>query len=280
MHPADERAQKLVLALRTADLDQVVALLPELGSRRQVTQTNLRTVFDQARQDGLDLLHPPADFQAWLHAPLRRTVQGEQTASPRTVHTRATLLARLYRLLGEEGLFHGEPLHRLPRPSAQRKQAALDGRTAITRLHEQTRGNAPLHAALLLIDRATFSTGELLDLRWEDVDFPRGEVLRRRTVSRLPAAALQALDVLAAPAGGPLLAQGQVFAYPDAQEFRRALWKACQDANVAYLPPAQLRQAGLRDHGPGLSHTDAGFSNEQAFELASDLARKLGGEQP
>ncbi|GMA14326.1 hypothetical protein E5F05_02150 (plasmid) [Deinococcus metallilatus] len=279
MHPADERAQKLVLALHRYDLDQVIALLPDLHTRspssRKITHSNLKPVFEQAKKDHLDLLHPPADFQAWLYAPLRRTIHGEHTASPRTVHTRASLLARLYRLLEREGLFHGEPLRHLPRPSAKRKAQALQERADITRLHLQTQDDAPLHAALLLIDHAAFTPGELLALTWEDVNFPRGQVLRRRTASTVHPAALQALDRLARQAGGPLHAQGHVFEYPDDQALRRALWKACQDANVPYLPPALLRQAGLRDHAQQLTPADAGFSSEAAYQLAVDVAQRL-----
>ncbi|MBB5297353.1 hypothetical protein HNQ10_004226 [Deinococcus metallilatus] len=62
MHPADERAQKLVLALRNHNLDQVIAMLPALGQPSRVMRSSLKPVFDQAARDGINLLNPvPVD---------------------------------------------------------------------------------------------------------------------------------------------------------------------------------------------------------------------------
>ncbi|UQN09786.1 hypothetical protein [Deinococcus sp. QL22] len=276
MHPADEHAQKLTLALRKYDLDHLIALLPDLSPSqpKHVLRAHLKFVFEQAQKDKLDLLHPPADFHTWLQEPLRRTRTPEKQAQPNTVHARATLLTRLYRLLQEEGLIQQQPLLGLPRPTVVPTKR-LPHPDTLHRLHLQTQPDPALHGALMLIHHLAFTTGELIALQWEHVDFPRNQLLRRRTASPLPELVRQALDRLAEPQGGPLYAAGKVFPYANDQAFRQALWQASKDANTELVPPATLRLAGLHANGQHLTPIQAGFIDDRAFDDARALVKAL-----
>lgn len=269
MHPADEHAQKLTLALRKYDLDQIIALLPELSPSqpKHVLRAHLKFVFEQAQLDKLDLLHPPSDFQTWLQEPLRRTRQAQKQAQPNTVHARATLLTRLYRLLQDEGLIQQQPLQGLPRPTVVPTKR-LPHPDTLQRLHLQAQPDSALYAALMLIHHLAFTTGELLALQWDHIDFPRNQLLRRRTASVLPEPVRQVLDRLAEPVGGPLYARGKVLPYVNDQGFRQALWQASKDANTDLVPPATLRLAGLHANGQHLTPTQAGFIDDRAFDEA------------
>lgn len=274
MHPADERAQKLTLALRNYDLDQVVGLLPALGKPRRIIHSVLKPVFLRAQQDKVDLLHPSHDFDAWLHSFIHLRLGGEGTVASGTVINRLTVLSRLYTLLRDEGLIASNPVRETPRPQrASEGRGDMLSREEITRLHGQTT-DPQLRAALLLIDRLAFDTRELRELTWEGVQLGLGTVVRGRTVARIPEDVQQALQVLQRQAGGELYAQGPVFSYTDAT-LRPALFKACHIANVPYSPPSRLRLAGLRDHGGQLSRQDAGFLGDQAFEHAKRVAGAL-----
>lgn len=274
MHPADERAQKLTLALRHYDLDQVVGLLPALGEPRRIIHSVLKPVFLRAQQDEVDLLHPPHDFNAWLHSFIHLRASGEGTVASGTVINRLTVLSRLYTLLRDEGLIASNPVRETPRPQrASEGRGDMLSREEITRLHGQTT-DPQLRAALLLIDRLAFDTRELRELTWEGVQLGLGMLVRGRTVARIPDEAGRALHILQRQAGGELHASGPVFTYTDAT-LRPALFKACHAANVPYSPPSRLRLAGLRDHGEQLSRQDAGFLGEQAFEHAKRIAGAL-----
>ncbi|WP_019008822.1 hypothetical protein [Deinococcus aquatilis] len=276
MHPADEHAQKLTLALRKYDLDHLIALLPDLSPSqpKHVLRAHLKFVFEQAQKDKLDLLHPPADFQTWLQEPLRRTRHADKQAQPNTVHARATLLTRLYRLLQEAGLIQQQPLQGLPRPTVVPTKR-LPHPDTVRRLHLQTQPDAALHGALMLIHHLAFTTGELLALEWEHIDFPRNQLLRRRTASPLPDSVRQALERLSETQGGPLYASGKVLPYPTDQAFRQALWQASKDANTDLVPPATLRLAGLHANGQQLTSMQAGFIDERAFEDARIVVAAL-----
>ncbi|WP_264778760.1 hypothetical protein [Deinococcus aetherius] len=274
MHPADEHAQKLTLALRNYDLDQVVGLLPALGEPRRIIHSVLKPVFVRAQQEEVDLLHPPHDFDTWLHSFIHLRLRGEGTVASGTVINRLTVLSRLYNLLRDEGLIASNPVRETPRPQrASESRGDMLSREEITRLHQQVT-DPTLKAALLLIDRLAFDTRELRELTWEGVHLGLGTLVRGRTVARIPAEVEQALRVLQRQAGGELHAQGPVFSYTDAT-LRPALFRACHAANVPYSPPSRLRLAGLRDYGERLSRQDAGFLGEPAFEHAKRVAGAL-----
>lgn len=274
MHPADERAQKLTLALENYDLDQVVGLLPALGEPRRIIHSVLKPVFLHAQRDKVDLLHPPHDFDTWLHSFIHLRIGGEGTVASGTVINRLTVLSRLYTLLRDEALISSNPVREIPRPQRiSDSRGDMLSREEITRLHGQTT-DPQLKAALLLIDRLAFDTRELRELTWEGVHLGLGTVVRGRTVARVPQEVQQALQVLQRQAGGELHASGPVFPYTDAT-LRPALWGACHAANVPYSPPSRLRLAGLRDHGERLTRQNAGFLGEQAFEHAKRVAGAL-----
>lgn len=282
MHPSDERSQKIIRALQTADLDALIPLMsgrwPAATVPTPQVHSLLRHLFAQARQDGLNLLHPPADFHAWLlqHA---STNVNAAPARPNTVRLRLSLLSTLYSALQDQGLLLIHPLRGLQRPPNERSGAPLLPRADLERLHRQAASDTTLLAALILIDQHAYRVRELLSLHWEDFDPATGSALRPHAVTRLSDTALQALRPLLAAAGGTLYAAGRVFPYAGDRELRAALFRACQAANVTYTPPGELRRVSLRDH----PHTpqSAGFSAadprrlEQTTTLAQGLAAAL-----
>ncbi|UFA51622.1 tyrosine-type recombinase/integrase [Deinococcus radiophilus] len=271
--PQDERQIKLARAVQEADLDRVVAMLPDAFSAPQHTvRSTLKWIFEAAARDGVDLLRPPEDFHAWLGAPLGETRTGPDTAKPNTVRTRLTLLGAMYRALYEEGLIRQDPLYGFRRPPAQRKLNYLPDRDAIVRLIAQTE-DPELRAALHLMTRQAFHTGEVLDLKWSDIDPQRGTVLRRRTETHLAPEVLRALQDLADKHGGWLFAKGHLLTIRTDAGFRQALWRASRLANVDYVPPSHLRQAALRDFGQILTYQDAGYVSPKAYAEALELAQ-------
>lgn len=271
--PTDERSIKLARAVREADLDRVVAMLPNAFRAPQHTvRSTLKWIFEAAARDGIDLLSPPEDFQAWLGAPLTETRTGPDTAKPNTVRTRLTLLGAMYRALFDEGLIQFDPLYGLKRPPAQRKLNYLPSRAAIDRLIAQTT-DPEMRTALHLITRQAFQTGEVLDLKWSDISPQRNTILRRRTETHLAPEVLQSLQDLADKAGGWLFSEGYVMSIRTDAGFRQALWRTCHQANVDYVPPSHLRQAALRDYGEILGAQDAGYVSPKAYAEALALAQ-------
>lgn len=273
--PADEWRTKLAKAVREADLDRVVAMLPDAFRAPQHTvRSTLKWIFEAAERDGINLLNPPEDFQAWLGAPLGETRTGPDTAKPNTVRTRLTLLGAMYRALHEEGLIHRDPLYGFKRPPAQRKLNYLPSRAAIERLIAQAE-EPEMRAALQLITRQAFQTGEVLDLEWSDVDPQRGTILRRRTETHLAPEVLRSLQDLADKQGGWLFSKGHIMTIRTDAGFRQALWRTCRQANVDYVPPSHLRQAALRDFGEILGAQNAGYVSPKAYAEAMQLAQEV-----
>lgn len=185
------------------------------------------------------------------------------------------MLGALYRALYDEGLMTRDPLYGFKRPPAQRTLNYLPSRDAIERLITQA-DDPEMRAALRLITRQAFQTGEVLALQWADIDPQRGTILRRRTETHLTPEVLQSLQEVASGRGGWLFAQGYVMTIRTDAEFRQALWRACKRANVDYVPPSHLRQAALRDYGSELNYLDAGFISPKAYAeaLAQDVLDK------
>lgn len=285
VHPSDERSQKIVQALKTADLDHLIALMSGIWPARTVPTTQLhsilRHIFAQAREDGLNLLHPPADYHTWLLTHARKNVNAAP-AKANTVRLRLSLMSSLYSALQDLGLLLVNPLRGLQRPPNERTSAPLLPRAELERLHLQAASETALHAALVLIDQHAYRVRDLLALQWADFDFATGSALRPHAVTRLNDTALEALKPLLTAAGGELYAVGRVFPYAGDRELRAALFRACKAANVPYTPPGELRRISLRDH----LHTpqSAGFSAddtrrlEQATRLAQGLADTLSPE--
>ena len=280
MHPSDERSQKIIRALQTADLDALIPLLagqwPTASIPTNQVHSLLRHLFAQARHDALNLLHPPLDFHAWLlqHA---STNVNATPAKSNTIRLRLSLLSTLYTALQDQGLLLVHPLRGLQRPPNERTGAPLLPRTDLERLHRQAASDATLYAALILIDQHAYRVRDLLALQWADFDFATGSALRPHAVTRLNDTALQALQPLLTAAGGELYAVGRVFPYAGDRELRAALFRACKAANVPYTPPGELRRVSLRDH----LHTpqSAGFSADDTrrLEQATALAQGLAG---
>lgn len=279
MHPADERARKLVLALQRADLDTLIALLSGLWPRPDnEVYTALRLVFAQAQQDHVNLYHPPDDFHTWLLQAAARNHNGGEARS-NTIRLRLSLLSKLYTALQDEGLLLNHPLRGMPRPPNERLSAPLLARADLQRLHLQVQADPTLHAALILIDQHAYRVRDLLSLHWEDFDPETGSALRPHALTRLSDTALAALRPLRSAAGGELYARGRVFPYKQERDLRAALFNACKAANVPYTPPGELRRVSLRDY----PHTpqSAGFSAhdtrklKQATALAQGVADAL-----
>ncbi|MFK7604217.1 hypothetical protein ACI3L1_18635 [Deinococcus sp. SM5_A1] len=279
MHPADEHARKIVQALQHPDLD---ALIPLVDNIWPTTHTQihslLRHIFAQAREEGLNLIHPPTEFHAWLLAAAARNV-GPTPASSNTVRLRLSLLSKLYTALQDQGMLLVHPLRGIQRPPNERSSAPLLPRADLERLHLHAQSDPVLFATLTLIDQHAYRVRDLLSLHWQDFDFTTGSALRPHAVTRLSDVALQALNPLITEAGGELYAAGRVLPYAGDRELRAALFRACKGANVPYTPPGELRRISLRDY----HHTSqsAGFSANdtrkltQATALAQGLADAL-----
>ncbi|MFC5846776.1 hypothetical protein [Deinococcus petrolearius] len=274
MHP-DERALKLTRALHDHDLDQLLPLLgDDLRWPRKQLYSNLRLIFAAARRDGVNLLRPPDDFQAWLQVPLRETVRGPGTAKVNTITARLSTLSQLYNVLMDEGLVLRHPLRGLERPAAQRTPDTLPARADIVRLLVHAEDDPALHAALTLTYHHAMQVAELIALRWPAFSHADGTLLRRRTLTRLDEASYRALDRLLAAAGGPLAQpQGRVFPYDSNDALRTRIFQVSRAAGIGFINPARLRKAALRDFV--LTPEQAGFIGEQTFELARALARGL-----
>ena len=282
MHPSDEQAQKIVRALRSADLDILIPTMAPRWPAATVPTTQvyslLRHIFAQAQQDQVNLLSPPPDFHAWLLEHASRNVNAAP-AKPNTIRLRLSLMSTLYTALQDQELLLVNPLRGLQRPPNERSGAPLLSRADLERLHLQAQSDATLYAALVLIDQHAYRVRDLLALTWQDFDFATGSALRPHAVTRLNDIALKALQPLLKAAGGELYAVGRVFNYPGDRELRGALFRACKAANVTYTPPGELRRISLRDH----VHTpqSAGFSAEdtrrleQAIRLAQGVANTL-----
>jgi integrase len=275
MLSTDERARKLLQALQRADLDALIPLLSGLWPRPDnEVYTALRLIFEQARQDHIDLFAPPEDFHAWLLQAAARNHNGGE-ARANTIRLRLSLLSKLYTALQDEGLLLVHPLRGMPRPPNERLSEPLLSRPELEQLHRQVHADPVLYAALILIDQHAYRVRDLLSLHWEDFDPDTGSALRPHALTRLSDTALAALRPLRSRAGGELYARGRVFPYKQERDLRAALFKACKAANVPYTPPGELRRVSLRDY----PHTpqSAGFSARDARKLkqATALAQGL-----
>ncbi|KQR15452.1 hypothetical protein [Deinococcus sp. Leaf326] len=274
MHP-DERALKLTRALQDHDLDTLLPLLEDvLRWPRKQLYSNLRPIFAAAQQDGVNLLRPPDDFQAWLQVPLRQTVRGPGTAKSNTIAARLSTLSRLYNTLMDEGLILRHPLRGLERPPPLLTPDPLPTQEDVVRLLRHAEDDPALHAALTLIYHHAVQVPELLALRWPAFLHEDGTLLRRRTVTRLDEASSRALDRLLTSAGGPLSdPQGRIFPYTHNDDLRARIFQVSRAAGVPFFNPAQLRKAALRDFV--FTPDQAGSLGEQTLELVRALAEGL-----
>ena len=273
---SDVEAQQVVRLLRhpalsvAEQLDQLIVLL-DLPGRPLQLRSNLLNVFEDASADGIDLLSPGDDFQAWVQQPLRRLGQRLGAAKANTVNARATTLSNFYTALEDLQLIRHHPLRGMPRPVRERADDPLPTREMVKALHAASRSDAVLYAALILIDELAFTVTDLTRLRWADVKLAEKKLIRK-TESLLPPRPLQALRALS---GDTLYqAQPQLPFFPHEFDLRRRIWKACGVAGLPYLPPSKLRQAGLRDHAH-VNAAQVGYLDPHALTLAVDLARRL-----
>ncbi|CAM3372584.1 hypothetical protein DEDE109153_13795 [Deinococcus deserti] len=268
--------------------EQLDSLLPlvQLPGIQKVLRSNLKTTFEDARADNIDLSRPPADFHDWLLKPLGRIGDEQNAAKPNTYNARATSLSRLYERFRELGVVPANPLDGLPRHARESATDPLPSRAELQLVHAQT-SDAHARAALLLIDDLAFTMTDLLTLQWQHVNLSR-ETLLRRTECRIPSRSLSALHELArldaAPLNPDALTQ-RVFPF-DERTLRARLWTAFQNAGVRWSTPSQLRMAALRDHGMAIAATpyqaahQFGFTSPRAYQQALELARQLGVREP
>lgn len=264
--------------MQEADLDTVLGVLGhDMRWPLKQLRSNLRLIFASAERDHVNLLHPPEDFVGWLQGPLHETVKGPGTAKANTVVARLSTLSQLYSLLMDEEVIIQHPLRGMTRPPGERKVEKLPPREDIERLlvHAEAEADDPaLFAALTLMYRHTFQVAELLTLRWPAFEHNDGTILRRRTICKLDPESYAALDRLLAKAGGPLAhPTGRIFPYENNDALRSRIFQVCRKANLAFVNPAKLRKAGLRDFA--LTADEAGFIGDEAYALARRLAQQL-----
>lgn len=280
------QAGTLTRAFQHFELDRIIPMLwGSLPVRRRVQlTTNLQTIFTHAEQDGVNLLHPAADFHTWLRTPLTDTLRGPGTARPNTINTRYYSLKQLYDHLIREGLLTTNPTAGYALPPIERAVTPLPSPEDVHVLLTYLERHDPLlHAATTLIYHHALQYTELEALKWNAFDFSRGLLLRPRTETKLSKEALHALQPLLKQAGGPLHTQDSpkaIFPFENRDAFRLPLWRACKVAGIGNISPRELRLCSLRDH----AHTpsDVGFVNAESYRRAikhaEDLAERLSGE--
>lgn len=274
-----QNVEVLTRAFSQYEVERIVPML--WGSldnhRRHQYITNLKPIFDQAREDGLNLLSPPPDFHAWLDAPLRTTLRGPNTAKANTISTRYYTLRTMYEHLIREDVITHNPALGYRVPPGERSSTPLPTAEEIGKLLAYLHRHDPvLFAAATLIHEHALQYTELERLTWSAFDFSQGLLLRNRTATRLSDRAIAAIQPLLTQAGGPLHTEDdsrKIFKFENRDAFRLPLWKACKNAGVANISHRELRLCGLRDHPQHPS--DLGFVNGQAWERAKRHAAGL-----
>lgn len=116
-----------------------------------------------------------------LHVQALHTALEERGASPRLRQLVHAVLSRSLRQALRLGLIARNPCAAVDRPQAPRKEIkALTG-AEVERLFEAAKGD-PLEALYITAVGTGARVGELLALRWEDIDLPKGTVAIRRTL--------------------------------------------------------------------------------------------------
>lgn len=279
----DELALRVTQALGAYDLDVLVPLLHgrDLFLGRAAQQiSNLRPIFRAAADDGINLLFPPEDFKVWLSVTLLLNADG----TPARVNTRAsrlTTLRGLYRTLRGLRLMQVDPLVDFVPPGHERREDALPSRAALEALLRGAKGDAALHAALLLLWQHAVPVETLLRLRWSAFDVTGRALLRGDMVSALTGEAATALERLHHRAGyDPLFPETldavsarRVFPYDTADALRLRVFQVTREAGVAFIPPGLIRRAALRDHA--VSAAALGYRDERHFNRLVTLARQV-----
>jgi len=191
----------LTRAFAQYDHDRIVPML--WGSldnhHRHQYITNLKPIFEQAKEDGLNLLSPPPDFHDWLNAPLRLTLRGPGTAKANTISTRYYTLRTLYEHLIREDVIAHNPALGYRVPPGERSSTPLPTAGEVQKLLTYLQHHDPLlYAAATLIHEHALQYTELERLKWSALDFSQGLLLRNRTATRLsnPAACRPATPAL------------------------------------------------------------------------------------
>jgi integrase len=135
--------------------------------------------------------------------------------------------------------------------------------------------------------------GELLAVRWEDIDMNRGTIQLRKTKNGKPRPAFineLALQVLTSMADGKAKRRGLLFADVTPAQVSVAFIRACNDAGVedfsfhdlrhCYASHLRMRGADLHDLQKLLGHSDPRMTNRYAHlsdEHLASAARRLDG---
>src|SRR5262249_10251419 len=115
-----------------------------------------------------------------------------QKYSPATVTRALSYLAAVYAWAVKDGLVPTNPLRGLERPAAQSSREFLGRDEAAAQLHLATvratggPASAPLFACVLLALHTGLRKGELLGLRWQDVDLPTLRLTVARSYKTTP----------------------------------------------------------------------------------------------
>ena len=271
-HPADERALKLTRAMVNADLDTLGGLISwgKAESQRSAV-SSLIPLFKAASEQGINLLHPPEDFQDWLlkHAALNLD---DTTATSTTIKTRLSRMSVIYTQLIDEGLLLTHPMRGMRRPVYQRPtDPRIPAPDEVLRMLAHT-PSAELRAAFTLIYHHAFRGAELAELTWAHYFPDKGELVRRFQLTVLDQVSHHALEELRAKAGGVYAPERErIFPDNDAQ-LRVALARTCRAANLTPFSISALRRASLRDFTHRME--SAGFANQQWFDEAVAAARR------
>ncbi|GGR92233.1 hypothetical protein [Deinococcus sedimenti] len=275
-HPEDQLARTLTRALTHADPDTLITTLHQhdliRGTPAQLI-SNLKPILAAADRDHVSILHPPADFHAWLHAVLATKADGTPSRANTRI-SRVTTLRSLYRALRALHLITGDPLLDFQNPSAERRDTPLPTRDDLDRLVRASQKDPALHAALLLLWHHALPITGLLRLTWAAYTPEDGTLLRGDLITTLTPQADAALTRLHQRAGhDPLYPEThgttshlRLFPYDTQDALRLSILRTTRDADLAFIPPGQVRRAALRDH-PSAAH-QLGYTRDKEYQRA------------
>lgn len=271
-----EQAQALQKALAEYNCEAAVELLVlTRRTPRKNLYYRLNLIFAAAQTAGIDLARPTQEVADWLFTAALQTKAGERAASTNTQLSRLTLFSAMFETLRDHRLITTNPLRGMPRPSADLSQAPLPKAADLQHLIAQA--SSPLDLTLVLLYELAFRVEDLNALRWEDIDWGRGRLLRVSGDCALPPTVRLALETAVAASGGPMFAQGPVFDPAWRGEVLRAeLWKLFLAHEVPYVSPSRVRYAGLRDFPDRFAQSgSAGFRNISGHQRAMKFVQQI-----
>ena len=205
----------------------------EVDSKETILRVHLRPFFGELRLDAIGPQHVEKFKAQQIRAGL----------SPKTVNNQLTVLRKVLTVAKEWGRLTGiPPIRLLPVPEPEFDFLDFSEATRLVKAAE------PEWRAMILLGlRTGLRQGELLALRWDDIDLVTGLLRVRRAVARgiigtpkskkgreipLSDEALAALRILPSRFAGELVFPGPGGRLLTKNECKHPLWRACRKAGL------------------------------------------------